>query len=537
MTPAQKPLYNISEAAKILGVAAVTLRLWERQGKITSTRTAGGQRRYTAGDLEVIRQMPHSRSASLIPEVPTPKFQFQLSPFQKRVLKGFIIAVIISSVGFVTARSGLIPSPAPLISNLYSLFSKPRAASTINHELSTIVRGAVLASQTTLEELRATFNVLTLFRKDVQIEGRLTAPNIIYSLTAGDNITITPGQRPTISATDQTTGLKIFKTIKVGDTTFSAGSKTDTLTFAAGDNASVAIDTSNKKLTFSSTVPSAYTGWTDDGTIVRLTTAGDLVNIGSATGAAKLSIEGGSYAGDVITASSAGNLLLKLSQTGTLSLSGDFLPTAPSTYDIGSLATPWANIYADNLISGSTGVVGYWQRNGGALSPANITDDFLVGGTSTASALFRVTSGTGLVTLPNSNTLTGQTGNVQFSGGISVGGGTTYYINSSGNTNFNTLNAATTTLGPTTVTSLSDSGSASISGALTLYGTPTIASTSKQSLVIGNSDTGNIVFAQPITTGTWNASAVGATFGGTGLNSYTADNSPFFFGFRKPGET
>ena len=100
--------------------------------------------------------------------------------------------------------------------------------------------------------------------------------------------------------------------------------------------------------------------------------------------------------------------------------------------------------WTSNPGAGGTGVFGYWQRASGALAPANVTDDFLVGGTSTASAKFAVVSGSGNITsagtltLPNSNTLTGQSGNLQFSQGISVGGGTTYYINTSGNANFNT---------------------------------------------------------------------------------------------------
>jgi len=38
---------SISEAAKVVGVAPGTLRRWEREGKISPERTAGGNRRYT----------------------------------------------------------------------------------------------------------------------------------------------------------------------------------------------------------------------------------------------------------------------------------------------------------------------------------------------------------------------------------------------------------------------------------------------------------------------------------------------------------
>jgi len=81
------------------------------------------------------------------------------------------------------------------------------------------------------------------------------------------------------------------------------------------------------------------------------------------------------------------------------------------------------------------------------------------------------------LTLPNSNTFTGVSGYAQASAGISVGGGTTYYINSLGTANLNGLNAGTTSLGATTMTSLTDTGSASVSGSLTLYTTPTISTT------------------------------------------------------------
>lgn len=39
-------LIKISDAAKIIGVTPKTLRLWEKEGKITSIRTFGKHRRY-----------------------------------------------------------------------------------------------------------------------------------------------------------------------------------------------------------------------------------------------------------------------------------------------------------------------------------------------------------------------------------------------------------------------------------------------------------------------------------------------------------
>jgi len=43
--------YRIGEAAAVLGVRVETLRRWEGQGKLKTTRTAGGQRLVPAGEV------------------------------------------------------------------------------------------------------------------------------------------------------------------------------------------------------------------------------------------------------------------------------------------------------------------------------------------------------------------------------------------------------------------------------------------------------------------------------------------------------
>lgn len=47
-----KPILTISEAAEILGVSDETLRLWERDGKVSPSYTEGGHRRYQRIDIE-----------------------------------------------------------------------------------------------------------------------------------------------------------------------------------------------------------------------------------------------------------------------------------------------------------------------------------------------------------------------------------------------------------------------------------------------------------------------------------------------------
>jgi hypothetical protein len=83
--------------------------------------------------------------------------------------------------------------------------------------------------------------------------GKVLGSNLLYKATAGGGIAVTGTQEFTIENTDKGSDQKIFKSIKVGDTTFSAGSNTDTVTVAAGAGISVGIDTTNKKLTISAT--------------------------------------------------------------------------------------------------------------------------------------------------------------------------------------------------------------------------------------------------------------------------------------------
>ena len=50
----KKSVYSINEAAKLLGVVPVTLRLWEKNGIIDPQRTPGNQRRYTSEQIDLL---------------------------------------------------------------------------------------------------------------------------------------------------------------------------------------------------------------------------------------------------------------------------------------------------------------------------------------------------------------------------------------------------------------------------------------------------------------------------------------------------
>lgn len=58
VTPAPSHgVYGISVAAELSGTATQSLRLWERHGLLTPTRTDGGTRRYSADDLNRIQRI------------------------------------------------------------------------------------------------------------------------------------------------------------------------------------------------------------------------------------------------------------------------------------------------------------------------------------------------------------------------------------------------------------------------------------------------------------------------------------------------
>ncbi len=50
-----KPLYSIGTAARILGVSVQTLRLYENEGLIITTKSDGNQRIYSESDIERLR--------------------------------------------------------------------------------------------------------------------------------------------------------------------------------------------------------------------------------------------------------------------------------------------------------------------------------------------------------------------------------------------------------------------------------------------------------------------------------------------------
>jgi MerR family transcriptional regulator/heat shock protein HspR len=55
-SPSTRGAYGITVAAEMVGVGEQTLRLYERKGLLTPTRTTGGTRRYSDDDVTVLRR-------------------------------------------------------------------------------------------------------------------------------------------------------------------------------------------------------------------------------------------------------------------------------------------------------------------------------------------------------------------------------------------------------------------------------------------------------------------------------------------------
>lgn len=55
---AEDELLPIGDAARLLGVSVDTVRRWDRDGLIESTRTLGGQRRFRRSEIDRVHAGP-----------------------------------------------------------------------------------------------------------------------------------------------------------------------------------------------------------------------------------------------------------------------------------------------------------------------------------------------------------------------------------------------------------------------------------------------------------------------------------------------
>src|SRR3989344_137500 len=156
---------KIKQAAEYLSVSTKTLRRWEQQGWLSSKRTPGNQRQYTPEQLDQFQHQP--RTALPAAAVPVPWRKISLALASLMILAGSPLF----------ASHFMNETPLPPIATIIPTAPK------------------VLCESIESENFVFTVNVPSRFNRDI------TAPNVIYSLKAGDGIAITGGQNPTVKNT------------------------------------------------------------------------------------------------------------------------------------------------------------------------------------------------------------------------------------------------------------------------------------------------------------------------------------------------
>src|SRR3989344_1925446 len=430
-------LLSIKEAASFLGVSTKTLRRWEGKGTLVPQRTPGNQRRYNQGQLDNFRGL---QSGEPVPEPQSPIYPERnqsagsqdasywveegfksIASFKKMASWAIFVMVFVavSALAFAALKSAGFDKEGLTKALSMAGIGNAKPQNQIYSEVPRYDGRAVLGASSA-KDLLFGVNLPSQFAKSAQFldtirvagiatlsggiitensnidagTGTLTASNVVYGLTAGDGIDVGPGQNPTVT-------------------------NTGVLELTAGTGISVGTGT---KPTISNTGVTA---------------------LGGSTGALALAAGTGiSISGLTITNKDTGtsqNIFKTIAETGSNSIAASS-NTDTLTFASGSgilLSTDSTNKKV--TIAAAPNAL-LWQENSGALAPTNITDDLLLGGTSTSSAKFAF---------------------------INVAGGT-----------------------PTATISASSGNNATY-----ITGDGTLATTNKQTLTIGSSSTGNIVLS------------------------------------------
>lgn len=280
--------------------------------------------------------------------------------------------------------------------------------------------------------------------------GQITASNILYSVKAGDGISISDGQTPTITNNDRGSAQSIFKKVKVGGDEAEADGNSDTLEIASGTGISLSLDKDNDKVTITNTLTPGFiqsgsyavlpSGITSVG--IGTNTPGNTVEINSDT----INTSGLSFTqltssspvgvggGKVLSLDSGGRVILVEDQTstesaetilpattagGTLYFNGvDWVGSTNLYHDGGSVGisndAPVSRLHVNSNLASKIGLIvqGYtsqtanlqeWRNSSGSImsyidangvfnGQANVEGDINPGLT-TGSVLFQGTSG------------------------------------------------------------------------------------------------------------------------------------------------
>lgn len=207
----------VSQAAKLLMVSPDTIRNWDKKGLLSSSRTSGGARRFSK---KVILRLQQEIS---MPDTPKKEIHsdHQVSNNSSSQLLSILVVIILISFLLTGALLGfylgnqIINGIDRVNKNTYSLNQnieglKQQLASMTDAigEAQQLSSKIELLSASTAEQINSKADVLgesisrqevIWLKGDTIIEGVLTAPNVVYGLVAGDNVSISSGQTPKIT--------------------------------------------------------------------------------------------------------------------------------------------------------------------------------------------------------------------------------------------------------------------------------------------------------------------------------------------------
>ena len=467
-------LLTIKDAAKLLGVSTKTLRRWESNGHLVPQRTIGNQRRYSKNELEVLFTSSKGKPKFLANPtensnyIPAPisepiqkeekvssvsvnrendqenpvvnifklhalRFSHFKTPFATGAFAAIILSIVIILVLFSHNQG------ANLLEKATALLSRPEQKKHFN-ELSD---QKVLGTSDTVPAYQLAINVPGIFGKTVTFldnvaikkglsvdkiatlsggiitnnadvnagKGKLTASNVVYSLTAGQNISISGNpQNPIISTTgggvtslqgetgdvsltggsgisisgatitnsDTGSAQNIFKTFSISGTDITAGGNNDTINFAAGSGISLSGDAGSKTITI--------TGSGGQGTLSGMTPNGVLYAADANTAATVVGTTGTVLHGVTNGAPvfSSVDLTADISNILPIANGGTGLATIPTA---GQILIGNGTGYQLGTITAGTGI-GITNGNGsitlannGVISLSGTTNQVIVGGT------------------------------------------------------------------------------------------------------------------------------------------------------------
>jgi fibronectin-binding autotransporter adhesin len=427
-------LYTIQQVADILGVSTKTLRRWEEKGVVKAQRTIGNQRRYTQNQVDSLqKRLGKSSSAQEenlsqgemsnfptspvidqntllkaiydsvksntqgIKEVNSADASFdngsimnhagQTGGAQKRgssALQKIAISLSVLTLGLLSITAATIGIFPHLIGGLGARQTDDVLPQNPNLDLP-----GVLAETIKLEgaEGEITFNISSIFNKkvninddlfvdgDATVSGTLTAPNIIYSVIGGQNISVTGDpQNPVIST---------------GPIVSSLGGQSGDLVLTGGSGVTVTgleVGLTNTSITVTAGSGLSGGGPVDLGGTISLENAG----VTGITAGAGISIS--SSTGNVTITSTTPAGITTVKEDGTIvSSSASIIDFLGGDFDLGESPPGEVNVQLASILTSVSGVAGNFDVSGG-----------LTAGTGDA---FSVSTAGG-ITIPNGQTLT-----------------------------------------------------------------------------------------------------------------------------------